>query len=322
MVDSDVQCAIDDAGDSLHAAASTLWTLDSNRLTPSVDYVLNPQSRTSSCSDDAARTPLFLEFSDEVWERPTYRSFKRLLDNYIATTGVPEVVSQEERAEEERFLDVICETKCMKFAYQWLVEYADVSFGSMEEFRDALREMWFSLYRRDASRDSSGFEHVFSGEIDDGKVKGLHNYIQVYIEEQRENFDYMGYLDILGDPSDGPPPSNQQLLTIRFEWLGYLKSVSSMFVGTSPEFEVALYSMLWLAQSTESTITLGPYTARIKIYDCHGKITTAFPELKDVDLEKLAEDVPSAFPDQEIDGEQELEAGALNDEEEFPPLGA
>jgi Endoribonuclease XendoU len=31
--------------------------------------------------------------------------------------------------------------------------------------------MWFSLYRREVQNDSSGFEHVFLGESDNGQVK-------------------------------------------------------------------------------------------------------------------------------------------------------
>jgi hypothetical protein len=33
-------------------------------------------------------------------------------------------------------------------------------------FKRMLNQMWFELYNRDGSRDSSGFEHVFIGEHD------------------------------------------------------------------------------------------------------------------------------------------------------------
>jgi hypothetical protein len=46
--------------------------------------------------------------------------------------------------------------------------------------------------------DSSGFEHVFVGEIkkhDDGslEVSGFHNWIQLYLSEKGGNLDYKGY---------------------------------------------------------------------------------------------------------------------------------
>lgn len=41
-----------------------------------------------------------------------------------------------------------------------------------------LKESWFGLYKRTVENDSSGFEHVFCGEIksQDGSVTGLHNW--------------------------------------------------------------------------------------------------------------------------------------------------
>lgn len=37
--------------------------------------------------------------------------------------------------------------------------------------------------------------------------------------------------------------STEQLLSINFEWRGVEKDASTIFVGTSPEFELALYTM-------------------------------------------------------------------------------
>lgn len=78
----------------------------------------------------------------------------------------------------------------------------------MDDFSQSLKEMWFYHYNRDASRDSSGFEHTFCGELDDGKVKGMHNFVQVLLEEQRGHFNYQGYLDIRGKPCAEAPPSS------------------------------------------------------------------------------------------------------------------
>ena len=40
----------------------------------------------------------------------------------------------------------------------------------------------------------SGFEHVFMGEIKNGKVSGFHGWIHWYLEEQARNVDYFGYI--------------------------------------------------------------------------------------------------------------------------------
>ena len=35
----------------------------------------------------------------------------------------------------------------------------------------------------------------FVGEVDNGEVKGLHNWIQMHMEEQRGNLRYLGYMN-------------------------------------------------------------------------------------------------------------------------------
>ena len=53
-----------------------------------------------------------------------------------------------------------------------------------DEFIKELDLLWFGLYRRKVDNDSSGFEHVFCGEVRDSsgdrqadKVTGLHNWL-------------------------------------------------------------------------------------------------------------------------------------------------
>lgn len=44
--------------------------------------------------------------------------------------------------------------------------------------------MWFTAYSRTAGvLDSSGFEHVFLGEIRNRDVLGMHNWMRMYDEE-------------------------------------------------------------------------------------------------------------------------------------------
>ena len=48
-----------------------------------------------------------------------------------------------------------------------------------------LNDLWLTPYTRVTKNDSSGFEHVFVGEEKDGKIIGLHNWVQYYNEESR-----------------------------------------------------------------------------------------------------------------------------------------
>lgn len=287
-----IESALEEAGDSPLKAASQLWKLDdANRLEPGVDYQVNTQLKARSYSEDCADEPFIQFISDDVWERPTYRTFKQLLNNYVAETGIPERVEQEETEEENAFLDAVIATPVGQFTRHWLDTYCDtVDVGDDEAFKAVLRRLWFELYARNTGGDSCGFEHAFIGELDDGAVKGLHNFIQVYVEEARGNFDYRGFLEygrIRGDVAD-----HDRLLTIRFKWLGSLKPASTMFVGVSPEFEICLYSLLWLTGARGGTVELGPYDVRVKVYDMHGCVGAAFPELTGLDYEN-----PDAYVD-------------------------
>lgn len=283
-----VATAMARAGPDVLAAASALWDLDANRLTPGVDYELDVQDRNRRFESDAASRPLFARVDDAVWTRPTFATFRSLLDNYTAQTGVQETVSAAQRDEQRAFLAEACKTPCMQFAFQWLVENSTMRVTSMSQFQEMLADIWFKLYRRDGHQDSSGFEHVFCGEVDEGQVKGMHNFVQIYIEEQRGNFNYTGYLPLRspGSPS-GPPPPAQQLLTIRFDWNNVTKPASSILVGVSPEFELALYTMLFIAGERENIVNLGPYKVCLKVYQMAGKMGTAYPELLAVSEEGL-----------------------------------
>ncbi len=292
MAHISVEEALDAAGDSLEQACAQLWHLDVNRLRAGFDYELDVQDRPDSYSDDAARLPFFARLDYSVFQKPTYRSFGRLLDNYIAETGVVERVSSAERAEEDDFLNNVVETPVAKFCFHWLrANNPNFEPSTLEEFVEELHGIWFKLYRRDAARDSSAFEHVFCGEIDDGKVKGLHNYIQVLREERNGRFDYRGYLSARRRRREGnvAPHPKHQLLTIRFEWLGHVKAASSMFVGTSPEFELMLYTMLRIGGEESMKLDIGPYTALVKCYVNRGNIGSAFPSLLAIDEEELEE---------------------------------
>lgn len=61
-------------------------------------------------------------------------------------------------------------------------------------FKQQLYQMWFRPYTREVRDDSSGFEHVFVGEARDGKILGLHNWIQFSDQEQKGRLNYKGYI--------------------------------------------------------------------------------------------------------------------------------
>ena len=79
----------------------------------------------------------------------------------------------------------------MKYCHAYLAHHRKVPRDEAG-FKQWLHAEWFGLYRRESRNDSSGFEHVFVGEERDGKVMGMHNWLQIYLEERAGRFDYKG----------------------------------------------------------------------------------------------------------------------------------
>lgn len=120
--------------------------------------------------------------------------------------------------------------------------------------------------------------------VEDGKISGFHNWIQLYLEEKAGNLDYRGYIKPRSN-NEASTNDDDQLLTIQFTWKGVEKSVGSSFIGTSPEFEFALYSMCFLVGEEENDVTLtmgdDTFDLAVKCYRIAGqKVGTSFPEIR------------------------------------------
>ena len=57
---------------------------------------------------------------------------------------------------------------------------------------------------------------------------------------------------------------NEHLISVQFGWGGEIKDVSSLFIGTSPEFELALYTLCFLAGAEENVVQVGGYEVKIR----------------------------------------------------------
>jgi len=280
---------------SLSEAAQELWNLDVNRLTPNIDYTISVQGgKKPYWKEDSAADPLFTFVDKDALNRPTYKAFVKLLDNYEANTGTAEHVSSSERTENLEFLNAVLETAPMQFCHRYLHHRNPSKIPKdVQGFQELLYDIWFGLYRRERGgpRDSSGFEHVFVGEVKNGAISGFHNWIRFYKEEANGALDYRGYIKPKrnrrsGDDDDGAArtDSNDAVLTLQFAWRGVEKSVGTSFVGVSPEFELALYSMCFLLGEENNAVTLtthgtDEFVLNIKCYTYdRDKIGTAYPE--------------------------------------------
>ncbi|XP_027682359.2 poly(U)-specific endoribonuclease [Chelonia mydas] len=273
-----------------------LWDADVNRFVPGKDYTIDLQEKAgfvqqgSSIARDSASEPLFRYVNEKrLKSTKTFAAFVSLLDNYETSTGVAEVVTPQEMAENNRFLDAILETEVMKLTHQYLVR-KNWSKPSLNDFKSQLYDIWFQLYTREAGKgpDSCGFEHVFVGETKHGKeILGLHNWVQFYLQEKHKQIDYKGYV---ARRNKSRSDEDDQVLSLQFSWKGLVKPVGSTFIGVSPEFEFALYTIIFLQSQervTREMVQIEEYELQIVVCR-HGKyIGTAYPVLLSSNNEDL-----------------------------------
>lgn len=149
---------------------------------PGKDYEIDTGAgKKPNQKGDVAPNNLFSWLNDDVLDRPTIARFCSLLDNYNPNTGYKEVVTPEEQQEQAAFIEEICRTAPIKYLHKYLTSKGIIS-EDVEEFKTLLTGLWFDLYDRGGtSESSSAFEHVFVGEVKKrGQVSGFHNWLQVF----------------------------------------------------------------------------------------------------------------------------------------------
>lgn len=242
-----------------------LWELDTNKCYPDQDFEINLQGfvkNPKELQQDRARHELFQWVNEEIFERPTYKTFRALLDNYTLECGEAEVVTWEEKKENRDFIDAIMETDVMKEAHNYLVEQGRAP-AAVNDFKCKLYNLWFMLIRRtkgDRDFDSSSFEHVFVGEARDDEFIGLHNWIQFYLQEKAGNIDYFGHFRRETIKDD----KFRRLIAVQFAFKEDKgKPICSCFLGTSPEFEIAVYSILFFTRPGVHDVQLEEYEVEV-----------------------------------------------------------
>lgn len=77
-------------------------------------------------------------------------------------------------------------------------------------------------------------------------MSGFHNWIMFWIEEKKGNIDYRGYIKPKSRNSSAETNDDDKILTLQFRFNGVEKFVGTSFIGVSPEFELALYTMAFM----------------------------------------------------------------------------
>ncbi|TGZ66301.1 hypothetical protein CRM22_005406 [Opisthorchis felineus] len=240
-----------------------LWKIEHTKFGSTKDYSLNFQGfmNKNNPKADEAPHPLFAEVNVTalISRIRTIPAFMKLLDNYVASVGVPETRTSEHEEEIQSFLSEIMKTDVLKETRKFL-EQEGMRFTSEADFLHFFEQLWFAPYKRRRQNDSSAFEHVFVGEKKGSEVSGFHNWIQFLRLERTGVLDYQGYFA----KQCGDPP---RVATLAFRMQdGSTKPRGSMLLGTSPEFEMALYTVIFLSRHKHFNVQLDSCKA---VVTCH-----------------------------------------------------
>ncbi|XP_015608347.1 poly(U)-specific endoribonuclease homolog [Cephus cinctus] len=263
--------------EDLEKLSEALFIKDVNNANRYITVNLQKKTTGSSPIDEAPQ-PL-LNVRPEALQIPTIQHVLAIYDNYKLDTRTNEYISPAQRQEESLLVDTFLSTNVMSAAMRFLADKGYIR-KDYYEYKDTLRRLWFNLFSRgDGKIGSTGFEHVFLTELKLGtEVIGLHNWIYFNAEEVSKRADYLGYIKKvdLGDKAS--------IIKLHTKFNGIDKPVTTMFIGTSPELEMALYTVCFFARPDKPCpVSLGGTKFNIMTYKFRyrGKdlIGSAYPDI-------------------------------------------
>ncbi|GAB6024085.1 hypothetical protein CHUAL_008799 [Chamberlinius hualienensis] len=222
--------------------SSQVWSADINRLTVGLDW----QGQTSDGSTaDLAPGPLCTGVPPEIDTNQLYVTLQGLFDDYERDENIPEDMTAGDETDIDNFLNQVTSTQAMEIVHTFL----------------ASKDIWFTLYTKQGVLGSSGGEHVLLGEIQNGKyINGLHNWVRFCTQEEQGHINYLGYVDYydLG---------GAYLIRNPFYWDDNYKSVDGFFIGTSPAFDLSIFTLCFYARPNAlCTVNLNGYQTQIQTY--------------------------------------------------------
>ncbi|KAK2552819.1 Poly(U)-specific endoribonuclease [Acropora cervicornis] len=164
----------------------------------------------------------------------------------------------------------------IEIAFKYLQDIGKVGKSKvLDDFKGILQKSWFNTYSK-KGKLHSGFEHVFVGDLEKNQFKGFHNWYQFLLEQGAKKISKVTYLTFQGSTQPA------FMSGLRFTWrTATKKAASSLFVGTSPAFDLALFTVCFIAfKDKPCSCNIGRSTITIQTYSVNSSpdlIATAYP---------------------------------------------
>lgn len=257
--------------------SESLFTKDTANLNRFVTPNYQKHTVSYSLQDDAPDKFLTVD-EQKLHQVATVEKMRALFNNYVLDTTENEHSTALEKNEENDFIDELLKTNVILTLMQFL-HTKDVVTSDPKSHKELLKLVWFTMYSRGQGRiGSSGFEHVFLAENKNNTIIGLHNWIYMYEMEKAGHVDYKGWIRKVDLGAKG------SVAKVRFTFDNLNKPVNGIFIGTSPELEIGLYTLCFatfpdkdcLVASDGQEFKIKTYTYRYR-----GKtvIGSAYPEV-------------------------------------------
>ncbi|XP_076625919.1 endoribonuclease Arlr [Colletes latitarsis] len=231
---------------------------------------------TSKNFTDNAPERLLNILSNNILTTTTTKSLIKLFDNYELDTYQSEIMTKEEEKEEHEFINDLMKTDAMLYVMHFL-SVKGFFANNLQVHQNILKEIWFYPYSRSKGiNGSSGFEHVFIGERKPRKgFMGLHNWISFFFGELSNKINYFGF------SRNKEFTGGVAIVETYFTYNGKRK-MSTMFIGTMPELEIALYTLCFFTRpNRKCKVSFTGFKFGIQTYTLRTNdtkfVATAFP---------------------------------------------
>ena len=264
--------------DEVYELTETMLQHDYNNCAKYFSYNLQNKRKKNQ---DVCDEPLFLNVKQKLWSVDTLRRLVALHDNYEPNPLIIENVTKQELDEEIDFLASCFNTSVMNLLCAFFIKHKIIK--SKLYWREIFRELWFKRWTSDGS---CAFEHVFLGEFGSrgSRVNGVHNWVFFLLQERSNKLNYYGFDQALDFGKNKKGDCRGGIITSSFEWnengWKYMKSYSGMFIGFSPEMELALFTLAYLLNPGRTlSISLGGSKLEIQTHISDNCLHSAYPRI-------------------------------------------